>query len=474
MEKNKKKRIAVVGVGFSGLMTSIHLIKNARSGMKLYLINDKHSFGKGIAYSTSSGNHLLNVPAAKMSCIPSSPDHFVDWIYRKHPYNLISKEMLGRMFLPRKEYGEYLLETWNETLKDKDPGVEVEIISGRVNDVIEKEKNYYLVLDRDDRLEVDYIILATGNEVPGNPRIKDPSFYNSKRYYNDPWKPESTANLKDEKDILIIGSGLTMVDTVLSLLDNKFKGTIYCVTRNGYNVLPHRHSGISYSGFLEEMHEPFDINSLFRLFRKHINIIRKFGLSAEPLVDSIRPITQRIWTKLNKAEKERFLLHLRHFWNVARHRLPIHVHDTIQNLRIDGKLIIKKGRPLHLEESGGEVKVEYWDRNLKQNGYITVTRVINCSGPISDITKTRNALLINMFKSGLIREDDLNLGIDAMITGAVLNSYGKPSDSIFTLGSNLRGLLWETTAVPELRVQAENLAQLIIDKMEYSEESVTV
>lgn len=468
-----KKIIAIIGAGFCGLMTAIHLIRNAENPIEINLINDKYTFGKGIAYSTTSKSHLLNVPAAKMSCIPSNPDNFLDWLHEREPYSQIDRDMLGKMFVPRMEYGNYLLHIWKETLDNKKDFVDVNVIESYADSMMQNDAAYLIELDNGSHIEADYAVLATGNEIPADPAIINKEFYSDPDYFANPWKSEAVSNLKKDGDILIIGSGLTMADTVLSLRDNGFKNKIYCITRSGYNVLPHRHGGMAYSGLLEEIGEPFEIEKLFSLFRKHIKLMRQFGLSAEPVIDSIRPITQKIWQKLSLDDKRKFLRYLRHFWNVARHRLPTHVADEIQSMRLKRKLIIYRGRLIDINKNGSEINVRFFKKRDMSEDTLTVTRIINCSGPIYDITKTANTFLKNLFADGLIQPDELNLGLKTDSHGSLINSQNKNSGTFYTLGSNLRGMLWETTAVPELRVQAEKLAQLIIDKIAYSEEPLT-
>ncbi|HLT23834.1 MAG TPA: FAD/NAD(P)-binding protein [Ignavibacteria bacterium] len=472
MGQNKKK-IAIIGAGFCGLMTAIHLIRNAENPVEITLINDKYTFGKGIAYSTTSRSHLLNVPAAKMSCIPSNPDNFLDWLHEREPYSRIDRDMLGKMFVPRMDYGNYLLHIWTETFANKKDFVNVNIIGTYADDIEYNGTLYKIILTDGQSLETDYVVLATGNETPANPRIINEDFYSQPEYFANPWKSEAVSNLSGEGDILIIGSGLTMADTVLSLRENGFKNKIYCITRSGYNVLPHRHGGMAYSGLLEEIEEPFEIEKLFSLFRKHIKRMREFGLSAEPVIDSIRPITQKIWQKLTIEDKKKFLYHLKHYWNVARHRLPTHVADEIQKLRLNRKLIIYRGRVIDINKEGSDISVRFLRKRDRSENTLTVTRIINCSGPIYDITQTSNTLLKNLFSGGLIQPDELDLGLRTDTHGALINSQNKISGSFYTLGGNLRGLLWETTAVPELRVQAEKLAQLLIDKIAYTEEPLT-
>ena len=84
--------------------------------------------------------------------------------------------------------------------------------------------------------------------------------------------------------------------------------------------------------------------------------------------------------------------------------------------------------------------------------------LVNATGPDADITRTGDPLLRDLFGRGLARPDPLRLGLDATPGGAVLDAAGRPSGTLFTLGPPLRGLWYETTAIPEIRTQAAALA----------------
>jgi uncharacterized NAD(P)/FAD-binding protein YdhS len=458
----KYRSIAVVGGGFCGFMTAYHLIKSNSHPLYITLINAGYKDGRGIAYGTSSEKFLLNVPVAKMSAIPSKPDHFLNWLHLRHPFNLIDKDILGKMFVPRKEFGTYLSDLFEE-MQQHTGMHQLECIADFAEDISAADEMYAVQLKSGRRISADCIVLATGNEIPGNPSIEDHSFYSSAKYFNNPWNEDSFRTIDQEKDVLIIGNGLTMVDTVLGLHEYNCKGTIYSISPHGFNILPHRHQGLIYTRLLEELQEPVTLSSLFRLFNRHVRILRHFGLSAEPVVDSIRPLAQEIWKKLDTKDKKRFLTHVRHLWGVARHRLPLHIYDFIQNLRIQNKLIVKKGTLKSITENQDRITVTFSKgRNADQQ--IVVGRVINCTGPSLDITRSRSILIKNLVRSGMIRPDELNLGIDADSNGNVIAKDGKANQAIFTLGGNLRGLLWESTAVPELRVQAENLSGMLLQR----------
>src|SRR5690606_25359129 len=57
-------------------------------------------------------------------------------------------------------------------------------------------------------------------------------------------------------------------------------------------------------------------------------------------------------------------------------------------------------------------------------------------------------------------------GLTVSPDGALIDAEGRVSDSLFTLGPPRKGTLWETTAVPEIRVQAQQLAERLLVSLE--------
>jgi uncharacterized NAD(P)/FAD-binding protein YdhS len=463
-------KIGIIGGGFCGIMTAVHLIEKYTEPLELVLFSEDELFSKGIAYYPYSKKQLLNVVAGRMSAYPGNPDHFLAWVCNRPEFSHLEKSLVAISFLPRYLYGEYLTWIWNDAIdKAVLKNFKISIISGMVYDLDFIEGGISLTTGDGKQISADYCILATGNQLPGNPEIRNKSAFKSKMYFQNPWKTESVADVNDNLPVFIIGNGLTMVDTVLGLLENGYKGNIYSVSNNGFNILPHRHSGLVYTKLVSELHDYISLAELVRLVNKHIKIVRKLGISAEPIIDSLRLHTQPIWRSLTDREKLVFMSRLRHLWGVARHRIPLHIHDKIQQLRIDGRLHIKSGKINDINESGDSLKVEYFDKKNLCIQNIEVSRVINCTGPETDLSKVEGIFFRHCLDKGIIVQDSLRLGIRTDIeTFEVLSSDNKPQPLLFTLGSNLKGELWESTAIGELRVQAERLAGILIRRIQES------
>jgi uncharacterized NAD(P)/FAD-binding protein YdhS len=302
--------------------------------------------------------------------------------------------------------------------------------------------------------------------LPGNPKTKNDSFFKSKNYFQNPWSEDSVKNPDTGKPILIIGSGLTMVDTVIGLIENNFPNSIYSISPNGFNILPHLHPGLKYIRLLEEIPASASLYDVVKLFNKHMKLVRKFGISAEPVIDSLRPVTQKLWQSFSEKEKKFFMKNLRHLWGVARHRIPLHIHERLQNLRTGRKLEIISGRIINITEGSQGIIADYFDKKQGVVNQICVGRVINCTGPETDLLKTENNFLKNLLLKGEIAQDGLKLGINAdPVTFRVLNSIGEKQENLYTIGSNLKGVLWESTAVNELRTQGEKLSEFIVNNI---------
>jgi uncharacterized NAD(P)/FAD-binding protein YdhS len=455
------KKIGIIGGGFTGTLTAVHLIEKSTQPCEIILINKHESLNKGLAYNPYSNNHLLNVVASKMSAFPDKPDHFLNWVMQRDEVIHTNKMLLANSFLPRQLYGEYLRHIWEEAVKRAEAKqLRVTVIDAVVVDLDVAENAVSVQLDTNLIVNVDACVIATGNHIPRNPAIRNMDFYTSPNYFQNPWKMESVKITNQQLPVLIIGNGLTMVDTVLGLLEHGFNGDIFSISPNGYNMLPHQPNGLNDSTIVEELRDGMTVYELVNLVNKHIKAVRAIGGSPEPIIDALRPHTQRIWKSLSNKEKELFMSRLRHLWGVARHRIPLHSHDILQQLRIDRKLHVTSGTLMDLTESNGSIVVRYFDKKEHEQKELTVSRIINCTGPETDLMNLENSFLKRCLLRGILTQDPLKLGITANTeTFQILRSDGKPHPHLFTLGSNLKGELWESTAVNELREQAEKLAE---------------
>lgn len=461
------RKFGIIGAGFTGTMTAVQLIEKSKRPIEIILIYEGESLNKGIAFSPYSAKHLLNVVAGKMSAYPDKPDHFLNWIMKRNFFKEKDRMVVAKSFLPRKLYGEYLSNVWNEAKKKaRRKKINLIVLNRTVKDIDVSENEVRIYFDYNITKIVDDCIIAVGNHLPSNPAIKNIGFYDSsKNYFRNPWDIKSVKDINNELPILIIGNGLTMVDTVFGCLEHGFKSKIYSISPHGFNILPHQYNGPKYSKLVEELRDNLSLFELVKLLNKHIKRLKERGISPEPVIDSLRPHSQKIWASFSEKEKTMFLSRLRHLWGVARHRIPLDSSDKIKKLISNKRLLINSGKIIDLVQDPNYISVLYFDKKSNTIETIRVSRVINCTGPETNLLKIDGGFLKVCILKGILFQDNLGLGISTDIkTFQVIKKGGEPNTNLFTLGSNLKGELWESTAINELRIQAKQLAKKLLSR----------
>lgn len=454
----------IIGGGFSGGMTAVNLVRKGSSPLVIDLIEPGKDPLRGTAYSSYSDKHLLNVATHKMSAFHEDPGHFLNWVMQKERFSVVNESIVGSAFLPRNTYGEYLTDVWQKTIvAASQKGIFLRHYQTTVQRIERIEGKLKILLANDSDIFPDSVVIATGNLAPADPSGIPEEVLQSPHYFKNPWNAAAVSDCEGMGEILIVGNGLTMVDTVIGLKESGFKGVIHALSPHGFNILPHRHNGMGYDQIKKELEGELSLYELIGLVNRHIGSIREFGISAEPVVDAIRPHMQRIWKNFSEEEKRLFMRRVRHLWGVARHRIPLHIHDKIQQLRLDQKLIVRSGKITSAQWRNNRLEVSYFDKKLNDMKALKVSRIINCTGPQTDLRQVPEHFLHDCLNDGMITQDKLNLGIRAHTeTYEVMDSQGHYQKDLFTLGSLLKGELWESTAVNELRVQAAQLADHLL------------
>jgi uncharacterized NAD(P)/FAD-binding protein YdhS len=252
---------------------------------------------------------------------------------------------------------------------------------------------------------------------------------------------------------------LTSIDVALALKSQGFAGHIHMLSRRGLLPQPHRPK-TQWPQFWNEQ-SPRTARGLLRLVRNELRAAADAGVDWRSVIDALRPVTQQIWQSLSLDERRRFLRHLRPYWDANRHRMAAEIGDTIHALLRDGQATLHAGRVSNYREFRDRAEVSFRDRKTHTKCVLRVDRVINCAGPETDCRRMDAPLIKRLLAQRIARPDALFLGLDMDANGALIDSTGTPSRLIYAIGPARKGLLWETTAVPEIREQAHQLAEHI-------------
>ncbi len=436
-------------------------LRRAVGPARLVLIERSAAVGRGFAYGTIEPGHLLNVPAGRMGAFPDEPEHFLRWVAARVGEPGFPAAVGPGDFLPRRLYGRYLGEVLAAARAAAAPGVEFDVIQGEAVDLEERPEGARVTLGDGRIVEGSRVVLALGN-LPGEYPIKRPlPFYHGARYVHIPWQNDALAGLSGDEDVLLVGAGLTAIDILVRAEASGHRGVIHALSRNGLRPLVHR-AAPAYPPLLADEPPPGTVRALLRRVREEVRSAAARGIDWRPVIDALRPRSQALWAALSWPERARFMRHLRPYWEVHRHRLAPQVADAVTRLEASGRVRFHAGRLEVLREVGGAAEAVFRRRGRADRVLLRVARVINCTGPRSDYSKFQHPLLVNLLARGLIDHDPLALGIQALPTGEVLRYRAGPTGWLFTLGAPLKGVLWESTAMPEIRVQAQALAERLL------------
>lgn len=432
--------IAIIGGGYSGTLQAIQLLER---GAEVTLIERGPRVARGAAYGTSYPEHLLNVRAGGMSAFPDRPGHFADWLEREGAGE-------SATFARRLDYGRYLGELLDSA--GERAGTRLHVVTGEAVDIEHEAEGETVRLREGGTIAAAAAILSVGNLEPDLPRGIDPGALGPDIYVPDPWAADITKGLATDDRVLLIGSGLTAIDAALILDAAGFQGRTLAVSRRG--LVPRAHPEPSPAVPARDEAPAPRCSALLADVRRRAAAIGWTGA-----VDQLRPHTQGLWASATPEARRRFLRHLRPWWDVHRHRIAPQIADRIAAMERDGRLRFAAGKILSAVPDGEHAIVSWRPRGGEEAETVRVRRIVNCTGPQSNIERSAEPLLANLLAAGRIRPDVCRIGIDVDDRLRTIDREGKASDSLHAIGPMTRGALWEIVAVPDLRVQVEALAR---------------
>jgi uncharacterized NAD(P)/FAD-binding protein YdhS len=443
MSRFSTRQAIIIGGGASGVLLAYQLLQNHEFGFRVTLIESRPELGRGPAYHTSNPEHVLNVRAANMSALPNDPDHFWRWLSNRAEGPLCPDPY---SFLPRRTYGDYLASLTTPFTSSESGSPRLTIVHGQCVDVVEGTAGVTVMLGNGSCHTGDVVVLATGNE---SPVAKFPCDV-------DPWAPPSTAVDKDAT-VLILGTGLTMIDYVLSLLRDGHRGQIIAMSRRGLLAKAHRRTDPMR---IDESDVPFGASAsqLLRWLRGRIDAHMAAGGDWRSVIDAIRPYTQRLWHELPLASRRRFLEHARAWWDVHRHRTAPEVEMRLTHALAAGRLSLVAAKVTGIEPNAAGALVRYRRRGRQDTASLQVGLIVDCTGIVKDPRATGNPVIRRLFEQGLARADALHIGIDIADDCAVIDRNGIASRRLFAVGPLTRAAFWEIVAIPDIRNQCAELA----------------
>ena len=450
------RRVAIIGGGAAAAALLGELLERPQTPpLHLDWYTGRGTPGRGVAYASRSDRHLLNVRAATMSMFAGKPRGFLDFVQREDP------TIAGTDFLPRRRYGDYLeAEVARALQHGRTLGHDVHVIPFNVDAVV-PERDGVTVMHGEESHRLDAAVLALGALPPRPLGGVAAAALESGRYVVDPWPLlAGAADLATPpRKVALIGLGLTAVDVLLELSAQWPQTEFVALSRHGLLPQVHGHAAAvpagDSAGLLASMRDAPEIRRWLKLLRD----AAAQETDWRPLIDSLRPHTPALWSELPPEQRARFLRHARWAWERVRHRMPPQAAEAIARLEHEGRLRRLRGRLRRAEALGEQLQLTVTQAG--QARQLEADLVIQTTGLDTDVRHTSHRLLRQLLTNAHISADPLGLGVLAEADGR-LRHGDTHWPRLFALGSLLRGTLWESTSIPEIRQQARGLADRLL------------
>ena len=421
-------KIAIVGGGASGLLVALNLARKSQDSLHITIVEPRNVLGEGIAYSTQDEGHVLNVPAGRMSAFMDHPEHFMQWIGCDK-----------NTFAPRRAYARYLQETLQSLDLSK---INLRHIQDKAISVAQEGAEWKVVVAGGEELFANAVVLAIGHgesfQIPGVG-----TDLTSKRYLADPWRLTVSAV---DGHLIGIGTGLTFIDHALTHIRRNSTNTVTGISRNG--LIPEAH--------LAHRADPLEVPSIAR---ENPEEMRRFIEEADDwraAQDGIRHQLPDIWHRWSEQMKASFLDHDLRWWNVHRHRLAPEIAEEVRLAIDSGRIRVVKSGVSGVKEIDDGITVE-----LSTGESLKGDALVNCLGYR---VAGEESLIETLIASGLAQEGPLGLGVKTDYPRFnLLDGNGRPQENVFVIGPVLFGERFETTAIPELREQADLIAGQLLE-----------
>ena len=461
MPAHRRKSVAIIGGGLTGGAIAYHLAER-EAAADITVFEPRADLGRGLAYGTDDDAHRINVPAAKMSLLPSDEAHFVNWIAETNaltddPHALAAD---GNIYVRRLLFGRYVSEHIA-------PHLEAGRISherSRVVSISKTAQGVWMISTADGRRhETDIVVLATTHPAPGVPEVLQRALGNDPRLIPDATVKDALRHIEPSARVVIVGTGLTMADVVASLECQGHTGLVFAFSRRG--LLSRGHARDQHLNFGEFVASAISARTLLRAVRATIEDALRQRIPWQPVIDAVRAQATLFWPNLPVAERQRIVRHLRPYWDVHRFRIAPQIEAILKDRVAAGTLTVKAASLVSAQADTNGIQIGVRLRNNQTLEAVSADYVVVTTGPAHGAALATQPHLASLARGGHITADAFGLGISCSRRGQALDTDGVAAPNLLIAGPLARGTFGELMGLPQVTNYAQAIAGEVLDEL---------
>jgi len=503
--------VAIVGGGSIGVSFLAQLVAEAiacqcTDGLEIIMFEPQCTAGPGYAYQDDFPGNLLNTRADTMSALASDKAHFLTWLKRhraewetQFPHLTVTPDA----FLPRSLFGQYLADTFASTVAmARAAGISFRQVSDKVVDLVAcYDGDYYIDTNGSGAFHASRIVLCCGNLDSTN----FPALVGAAHFYNNPYPGRKFGTSVDrDASVCVLGTNLSAIDTVISLIEGGHRGKIICASRNGRlpSVRGTLNDPITLQFVTRQRIDDIiaanggklnllDVSMLIKCEYERCTgsqldleaiMNRRTGvydyLSTEidesasqqrfwqSVIYATNSIVDYIWHKLDLAEKRVFQSSVKALWYSYRVSFPIENARKIREyMRTDRMSVFGGLTDIRKRADDGVFELKIVDMRSGFRSTIECDVVINATSYSTDVTQTDDPLVRNLLRRRLAQANEFGgfeLDFDS---GRLISPDRRCSRGISVLGSLATGAYFWTNAMDVNARLAHQQAHLVVSEL---------
>lgn len=445
--------IVIIGGGVSGAALAIHLARTVESALRVTVVEPRERLGLGVAYSTREPAHRINVPAARMSLFSEDKTHFERWLKQQPEFREDSAALWrdGNVYPQRGLFGRYIEGVFADVAKSSP--VRLRHVWDRAIGL----QDHIVTTATGLALRADVVVLAVSHPPPALPERLRP-WQTHPTLVANPWLPGVLDTVAPTQRVGIMGTALTMADVVASLHTRGHRGPIVAFSRHGLLSRSNLSVDAPPPPWSLSSDWPTTARGALAQARREVAAAAEQGIPWQAVMDEIRANGQTLWQTLALKEQQRFLRHLRSWWDVHRYRTAPQVAQVIAARREAGELRVLAARLRGVGADETTLTLQLQPR-LGETESVTVDKLIVTTGPAHASLTESQPLLHSLSQRGVLQPDPLGLGILVNERSETLDVNGQANAHLLVVGPAARGRFGELMGLPQVSQHAENVAK---------------